>query len=53
MGTSIKLGAFLVLLSSSFVTAQENTCSTLDECENAIIEQGLKRESDKQPMGSE
>ncbi len=46
----IHLAAFLFFLNSLYVTADEKVCSSIDECKNAIIEQGLRREADRYGM---
>ncbi|WP_299265392.1 HEAT repeat domain-containing protein [uncultured Psychrosphaera sp.] len=44
---------FLFLVNTLSVSAQEKTCTSIDECKSAIIEQGLKRETDKYGMTKE
>lgn len=46
----IRLAAFLFYVNSLHVTADEKVCSSIDECRNAIVEQGLRREDDRYGM---
>ena len=46
----IRFIALLFSLTSLYATSETKVCSTLNECKNAIIEQGLKREADKYGM---